>query len=90
MSRKKTNPIDITDDSALPRKNEPMQLGQGMAAAITRNGYAGTGDLRPPVYRPGSDAAAKLPSRIGNRLHYPDGRVELVGVQKGGAAECTK
>jgi hypothetical protein len=86
MSRKKTNPIDITDDSALPRKDEPMQLGQGMAAAITRNGYAGTGDLRPPVYRPGSDDAAKLPSRIGNRLHYRDGRVVDARGREGGAA----
>jgi hypothetical protein len=35
-------------------------------------------------------AAFALPSRIGNRLHYPGGRVELVGGQKGGAAECAK
>jgi hypothetical protein len=85
MSRKKTNPIDITDDSALPRKDEPMQLQHGMVCAVNRNAYAGTGDKRPPVYRPGSDAAAKLPSRIGNRLHYRDGRVVDARGREGGA-----
>jgi len=36
---------------------------------------AGSGDLRPPVPRPGSLDAAALPSRMGQRLRWPDGRI---------------
>lgn len=32
-------------------------------------------ELRPIVGRPGATDALALPSRIGNRLHYRDGRV---------------
>jgi hypothetical protein len=34
----------------------------------------GNADRRPPVVRAGADAAARLPSRIGQRLEWPDGR----------------
>ncbi len=35
----------------------------------------GTGDMRPPVMRPGADVAARLPSRMGAWRRWPDGRV---------------
>jgi len=34
----------------------------------------GSGDARPPTLRPGALDCARLPSRIGNRLHWPDGQ----------------
>jgi hypothetical protein len=49
-----------------------------MACAGNRNGISGTGDLRPMVYRDGALDAFALPSRMGSRLVYPDGRVEYV------------
>jgi hypothetical protein len=49
-----------------------------MISASRRSAYQGTGDKRPMVYRPGSNQAAALPSRVGKRLHYPDGRVEMI------------
>ena len=71
MPRKKPAPIDVTDDSQLRPKNAPMQLDKGMVCAVNRNGYAGTGDQRPPVYRAGSMDAFALPSRVGSKLHHP-------------------
>lgn len=45
-----------------------------------RYALAGTGDLRPPVPRAGSLQVRQHPSRRGNRLYYPDGRVtDLAG-----------
>lgn len=41
----------------------------------SRGSNAGTADRLPPVYRAGSMAEQKLPSRRGNRLFYIDGRV---------------
>ena len=38
----------------------------------------GNADRKPPVHRPGSDRAYTLPSRVGSRLIYPDGRVEVI------------
>lgn len=46
-----------------------------MTSNNSRNGYAGTADRQPMVYRAGSQDAAQLPSRMADRLHYPDGRV---------------
>lgn len=46
-----------------------------MTSSPNRNGYAGTADRQPMVYRAGSQDALKLPSRMANRLHYPDGRI---------------
>lgn len=34
----------------------------------------GNGDARPPVLRPGAMDAARLPSRMGQQLRWPDGR----------------
>jgi hypothetical protein len=49
-----------------------------MTSGGNRNGMSGTGDNRPMVYRAGSQDALQLPSRMGNRLYYRDGRVEAV------------
>jgi hypothetical protein len=65
-------------EEQIDRKPEPITLGPGMISASRRSAYQGTGDKRPMVYRPGSNQAAALPSRVGKRLHYPDGRVETI------------
>jgi len=36
---------------------------------------ASAADLAPPALRPGSEDFLACPSRIGQRLHYRDGRV---------------
>ena len=38
----------------------------------------GSGDSRPPVLRPGSEDAARLPSVRGRWRYWPDGRKEPV------------
>lgn len=53
-----------------PASITPEQL---MRRSIIR--YASASDLSPPVPRPGSQDALQWPNRIGNRLHYRDGRV---------------
>lgn len=58
--------------------NPPIELKPGMVCAGNRNGLSGTADHLPMAYRPGSLDANKLPSRMGNRLHYRDGRVETI------------
>ena len=47
------------------------------AAAMTRDTYDGA-ELRPFAGRPAAMDAFALPSRMFNRLHYRDGRVERV------------
>lgn len=37
--------------------------------------WLGSGDARPQAHRPGADACAQLPSRTGNTLRWPNGRV---------------
>lgn len=49
-----------------------------MTASNSKNGYSGTGDKRPPVYREGCFDAMKHPSRMGDRLVYADGRTEKI------------
>ena len=49
-----------------------------MISGGNRNSLSGTGDLRPRALRPGSEQALAIPSRMGNRLHYRDGRVETI------------
>lgn len=51
----------------------PAMVGGG-----NRNGMSGTGDLRPMVYRKGSMDNLALPSRMGSKLYYRDGRVEHI------------
>jgi hypothetical protein len=62
-----------TDTTEL--RGQPVDLKPGMVCANNRNGMAGTGDLRPRVHSDGALDAYALPSRVGGRLHYPDGRV---------------
>lgn len=50
-----------------------------MISGGNRNGISGTGDMRPKAMRQGSQDHEKFPSRMGNRLHYRDGRVEYLG-----------
>jgi hypothetical protein len=61
-------------------KAPPAQAAEERQPTVTsggsRNGLSGTGDRRPIVYREGSREALKLPSRMGDRLYYRDGRVE--------------
>ena len=55
-------------------KTPPAQVAEERQPTVTsggsRNGLSGTGD------REGSREALKLPSRMGDRLYYRDGRVE--------------
>lgn len=45
-----------------------------LTSSASRRG-AGTGDLRSPAMRPGATEATQYPSRTGDRLRWPDGRV---------------
>lgn len=49
---------------------DPELLTRGQPRAA-----ASAADLAPPAMRPGSEACLALPSRIGNELHYRDGRI---------------
>jgi hypothetical protein len=51
----------------------PLPAPGGAPCAPRRS--ASFADLAPPPRRPGADDALQQPSRIGNRLHYRDGRV---------------
>jgi hypothetical protein len=51
----------------------PIMTGSG-----SRNGIMGTADRMPTVYREGAMDALSLPSRMGEKLHYRDGRIEAV------------
>ena len=51
-----------------------------------RRSHAGSGDLRAQVPRPGSTAAAALPSRVGRTLRWPDGRITTLDGQACGSA----
>lgn len=79
MSRQQLN---IYDD--LIRQPDPYAVAvspdivPAMTSGGSRNGMSGTGDKRPMVYRAGSQDALHLPSRMGNRLHYRDGRIENI------------
>lgn len=49
-----------------------------MTGSSSRNGFSGTADKLPTVMRAGSEDGLALPSRMGDKLHYRDGRVEPV------------
>lgn len=86
---RKTNTWGATDEgSALARKLGPLNDEMPDAAPDMRvapaepapqhcgpRRYLATNSGRAPVTRPGSEDAATLPSRMGDRLHWPDGRV---------------
>lgn len=64
------------DGELLTEKAAAAPLGPGLTPQYSgRRQYLGIGDMRPPALRPGSEDAARLPSRMGDRLHWPDGRV---------------
>lgn len=50
-------------------------VGDHSAASVRRNGHASAADLAPRTPRPGSEDAQRLPSRVGDRLYWPGGRV---------------
>lgn len=72
----------FTDEPII--KADPMALAADvtmldrMCSGGNRNGLSGTADKRPPVYRPGSMDHEEIPSRMGNRLVYRDGRTGTV------------
>lgn len=55
------------NEQDLKLKGEPMPLTAPMVCAGSRNGFAGTGDKRPMVYRKGAFDAAALPSIVNGR-----------------------
>lgn len=67
--------IRAADPYALAARPDLVPL---MTIGGNRNGIMGTGDKRPKVHRDGAMDAYELPSRMGSRLHYRDGRVEVV------------
>jgi hypothetical protein len=50
--------------------SDPFALTRGL-----RRAASSAADLAPPPMRPGADTCLDLPSRIGDRLHYRDGRI---------------
>ena len=79
MPAKQSN---IFDDLLRVADPHAMAVHPDLVPAMTsggnRNGMSGTGDKRPMVYRTGSLDAMALPSRMGSRLYYRDGRVETL------------
>lgn len=71
------------DPSAVaePGIDTSLMTGCGRSVAL------GSGDARAPVDRPGAAEAQQHPSRRGDRLYYPDGRVtDLSGTPIVGAS----
>jgi hypothetical protein len=63
-------------DRASQGRAMPRQITNGN---YTPSGYSGA-ELKPYAGRPGTAQALALPSRSGNRLRYPDGRItDLAG-----------
>lgn len=60
-----------------PGAAEPTAT-NGQHAPLRHRSSMGTGDQRPPVRRPGSADARNLPSRLGDHLHWPCGRITEV------------
>jgi hypothetical protein len=67
-----------TRRAAEPRKSEDFAKARSFVNASSVGTYDGA-DLRQIPGLPESRQAwFSMPSRIGNRLHYPDGRVEVI------------
>lgn len=69
------------DDDAPPAKpaREPSQSGaDGLQRSCGPRRYVGLLCAAAPAMRPGSDDAARLPSRMGDVLYWPDGRQEAM------------
>lgn len=56
---------------------DPMAGSRLTINATTKGDYDGA-ELKPYQGRPGANDALGLPSRISDRLHYRDGRIEPV------------
>jgi hypothetical protein len=67
-----------TRRAAEPKERADVARARTCVNALSVGTYNGA-DLRPlPGLHPSRLEAFSLPSRIGNRLHYPDGRVEVI------------
>lgn len=68
----------ITPRGRAKLRGDPMRRtstdAQRLEAARRAASYLGE-EVRQPSGRPGSMDAYALPSRVGNRLHWPDGRI---------------
>lgn len=77
-----TKQSNIFDDVLRVADPHAMAAHPDLVPAMTsggnRNGLSGNTEHRPMVYRAGALDADQLPSRMGNRLHYRDGRVQSV------------
>ena len=67
----------IADPSAAAPELDSRYLDL-LTSSAQRRMTMGTGDMRPPVMRPGCMSSMQHPSRRGERLYYPDGRVTLI------------
>ena len=70
----KSNYAALGYDDLAP-KSEPMTLTERMVSAGNRNGWLGTGNMRPEARRPGSMEAYNLPSNVNGQRVYPKPRV---------------
>lgn len=86
MSRRPASDVDDGGVGAGIRNRFSPSAAEALAPQLRTNTSAhllsvgrctlmGSGDRRPPVLRAGSMAHASLPSRMGNTLRWPDGRV---------------
>jgi predicted ArsR family transcriptional regulator len=67
-----------TRRSSVPKESADVAKSRTLVNASSSDGYDGA-DLRPVPGLPESRLAwFSMPSRIGNRLHYQDGRVEVI------------
>lgn len=57
------------------RNRAQHKAGRYQHTAGRRDVYDPIHDIAAPAARPGAEDALAIPSRIGNRLHYRDGRV---------------
>ena len=67
--RFEADPTAVVHDNALPVIDVRL-----LTVGRPRAGL-GSGDARPALHRPGSDVCHQLPSRVGNQLRWPDGRI---------------
>lgn len=59
-------------------KVKPLKTSMAEPRTFKKEGIYDGADLKPTVQRAGAYDGLKHPSRIGDKLHYRDGRVEHV------------